>query len=105
MTDAAPMSETELDEIERRLAGAFRVAPPPWAESLETRWGTGGESFVQFLGNPDVDNEMYFEVHLGPERLKSPDPRIDLLVDFIGHAPADIGRLLSEVRRLRKIHL
>jgi uncharacterized protein DUF6879 len=36
MADAVPMSEAQLDEIERRLIGACRVAPPPWVEGLET---------------------------------------------------------------------
>jgi hypothetical protein len=29
---------------------------------------------------------MYFEVHLGEERLVSPDTRPDAIVDFVGNA-------------------
>jgi len=43
------LSESELAEIEQRLAQVL-VAAPPWVAFLETRSGTGGESFV--------DNEM-----------------------------------------------
>jgi hypothetical protein len=34
----------------------------------------------------DRDTEMYFEVHLGEERLVSPDTRPDAIVDFVGNA-------------------
>jgi hypothetical protein len=96
-----PLPETVLVDIEQRLDGALSVAPAPWSAGLETREGTGGESFVQFLGDPDVDNEMYLSVHLGSERLVSPDPRLDMIVDFVGNAPQDVRRLLVEVGRLR----
>ncbi|WP_116071351.1 hypothetical protein [Asanoa ferruginea] len=96
-----PLSEEDLAGIEHRLHQVLTVAPPPWSCGLETRAGTGGESFVQFLGDPDVDNEMYFTVLLGSERLTSPDPRLDLVVDFVGNAVADMQRLIAEVRRSR----
>jgi hypothetical protein len=54
-----PMPEDALAEIEHRMNQVFTVAPPPWRAGLETREGLGGESFVQFLGDPDADNEMY----------------------------------------------
>jgi hypothetical protein len=100
MTD--PLSETDLAEIEKRVSDALSVAPPPWTPLLETRYGTGGESCVQFRGDPDVDNEMYFRVHLGPDRLTSPDPRLDLIIDFVGNASDDVRRLVAEVKRLRE---
>jgi hypothetical protein len=100
MTD--PLSETALAEIEKRVADALGVAPPPWVPLLETRYATGGESCVQFCGDPDVDNEMYFRVHLGHDRLVSPDPRLDLIIHFVGNAADDVRRLLAEVRRLRE---
>lgn len=84
-----------------RLDQALSVAPPPWWPWLETRDATGGESFVQFRGEPDVDNGMYFTVMLGADKLTSPDPRLDLIVDFVGNAGHDIQRLITEVRRLR----
>jgi len=96
-----PLSDVVLVDIGPRLDHALSVAPPPWSAGLETREGLGGESFVRFLGDPDVDDEMYLRVHLGPERLASPDPRLDMIVDFVGNAPHDIRRLLGEVRRLR----
>jgi hypothetical protein len=98
-----PLSDEDLADIERRLELALTVAPPPWSPGLETRAATGGESFVQFLGDPDVDNEMYLSVHLGAERLTSPDPRLDLVIDFVGNAAADVRRLISEVRRLQAL--
>jgi hypothetical protein len=96
-----PLSEEALAAIEHRLSQALTVAPPPWRPGLETREGLGGESFVPFLGDPEVDNEMYIIVNLGPERLHSPDPRLDLIVDFLGNAAADIQKLIAEVRRSR----
>ncbi len=56
MTD--PLSETDLAEIEKRVSDALSVAPPPWMPLLGTRYAAGGESSVQFPGDPDVDNEM-----------------------------------------------
>jgi hypothetical protein len=95
------LSDEELSEIERRVVNAFRVAPPPWTPLLETRYGTGGASAVQFGGDHDMDNEMYLDVHLGPDRLVSPDSRLDVIVDFLGNAPHDVMALIREVRRLR----
>ena len=85
-----PLSDDALAEIEHRLNQALSVAPPPWWPWLETRDATGGESFVQFRGDSDVDNEMFFTVMLGANRLTSPDPRLDLIVDFVGNAGHDI---------------
>jgi hypothetical protein len=31
----------------------------------------------------------------------SPDQRLDLIVDFVGHAADDVRRLVAEVKRLR----
>jgi hypothetical protein len=44
---------------------------------------------------------MYFTVRLGAERLSSPDPRLDLIVDFVGNAMQNIQQLIAEVRRLQ----
>jgi hypothetical protein len=100
MTD--PLPDEVMAEIECRLSQVLSVAPPPWREYLETRTATGGESFVQFGGDPGVDNEMYLTVLLGKDRLTSPDPRLDLIVDFVGNAVHDVQRLLAEIRRLRE---
>jgi hypothetical protein len=96
-----PLSEESLAAIEHRLAQVRTVAPPPWRGLLESREGTGGESCVQFSGGLHVDNEMYFTVMLGAKRLRSPDPQLDLIVDFVGNAADDIERLIAEVRRAR----
>lgn len=45
---------------------------------------------------------MYLTVLLGTDRLTSPDPRLDLIVDFVGNAVYDVQRLLAEIRRLRE---
>jgi hypothetical protein len=96
------LSDTDLDEIEQRAARAFSVAPRPWTPWLETYGGLGGCSFVQFGGDMDPDAEMYFEVHLGAERLVSPDARLDAIIDFVGNAAADVPRLIAEIKRLRR---
>jgi hypothetical protein len=98
-----PLSDEELTQIERRLDQAVTVAPPPWWAWLETQGGLGGESFVQFRGDPNVDNEMYLSVHLGADRLRSPDPRLDLIIDFVGNSAEDVRRLIGEIRRLQTL--
>jgi hypothetical protein len=57
------LTEPELDEMEGRAAKALEVAPLPWEAWLETRYATGGSSFVRFGGLPG-DNEMYVDVYL-----------------------------------------
>ncbi|MEV6240874.1 hypothetical protein [Lentzea sp. NPDC051838] len=95
------LTAADLDEIERRLRRALDVAPQPWVEFLETREGTGGGSFVRLGEDPELDQEMYVDIHVGTDKWSSPDSRLDEVVDFIGHAPGDVRRLLQEVRRLR----
>lgn len=96
------LSDADLDEIEQRVKKALEVAPSPWTEYLESRYATGGSSFVQ-VGDADIDPEieMYVNVHEGDDRWSSPDPRLDAIIDLFGHAPNDIQRLLAEVRRIR----
>jgi hypothetical protein len=96
------LTEAELDDIERRATKAFEAAPLPWEAWLETRYATGGCSFVRFGAGPDDDNEMYVDVHLDGQQLSSPDPRLDAIVDFLGCAAKDVPRLVTEVRRLRR---
>ncbi|GAA0942801.1 hypothetical protein [Virgisporangium aurantiacum] len=97
------LSDADIAAIEERAVKALDVAPAPWTTWLETRGGTGGESFVRLGGDPDSDNEMYVRVQVGSERLTSPDPRLDLVIDFVGHAAADVLRLSAEVKRLRSL--
>jgi hypothetical protein len=40
-------------------------------------------------------------VHAGDDQWRSPDARLDAVIDLFGHAPNDIQRLLDEVRRIR----
>jgi len=96
------MSEAELDAIEHRALAAFGVMPLPWTPFLESRHGIGGCSFVQ-CAHTDTDYEIYFDVRVDNEPLRSPDVNLDAVIDFVGNAAADIPRLVAEVRRLRAI--
>jgi hypothetical protein len=96
------MSQADLDAIEHRARAAFGVMPLPWTPYLESRHGIGGCSFVQCT-DTDTDYEIYFDVHIGNEPLRSPDATLDAVIDFIGNAAADIPCLVAEVRRLRAI--
>jgi hypothetical protein len=69
---------------------------------LETSNAIGGESFVQFCGDPNVDNSMYLSVRLGPDRLESSGPSLYVIVDFLGNVADDVVRLVAEVRRQRR---
>jgi hypothetical protein len=95
------LTDAELIEIEQRASRALDVVPTPWYPQLETLHGIGGCSFIQIGEDPAVDNEMYIDAHLGARQLTSPDARLDTVIDFIAHAPADVVRLLAEIRRLR----
>lgn len=91
------LTNDDLAEIEQRLQRALSVAPTPWKPSLETRWATGGSSAIFLGGDPDDDNELYFDLHLKNTKVVSPDERLDAVVDFIGHSADDLRRLLAEV--------
>jgi len=81
---------TRNSPIEQRAVRALDVVPT--VESLlETRHGIGGCSFIQFGGDPAVDDEMYIDVHLGAKRLTSPDARLDAIINFVAHAPGSCG--------------
>ena len=101
--DALP--DAELIEIEQRATRALDVVPTPWNPMLETRHSIGGCSFIQIGDDPAVDKEMYLDVHLGARQLTSPDARLDAVIDFVAHAPADVARLITEIRRLRSSRL
>jgi hypothetical protein len=99
-TMADGLSDAEIDEIEQRVTKALEVAPQPWVEYLESRYSTGGSSYVQIGGN-DVEQEIYVNVYVDDDHWQSPDPRLDAIIDLLGHAPADLQLLLQELRRLR----
>jgi hypothetical protein len=42
---------------------ALEVAPSPWIEYLESRYATGGSSFVQ-VGDADLDPEIEMYVNV-----------------------------------------
>ncbi|MFJ4681675.1 hypothetical protein [Kitasatospora sp. NPDC088783] len=95
------LTDTELDAMERRIAGA---TSGPWVPLLETRWGTGGASCIQV--DPDVaeqDDEMYLRRFIGGQEVLGPDRQLDADLDFIVAAREDMPRLIAEVRRLRML--
>jgi hypothetical protein len=97
------IEDAELAEIEQRAARAFAVAPTPWIAQLETRQPIGGETFIQLGDNPDLDQELYIRMYIGPNQIASPDLGLDAVVDFIAHASDAIPRLIAEIRRLRSL--
>lgn len=99
MEDLLP--DQELTKIEQRAMQALDVAPAPWKPQLETRHDIGGCSFIQLGNDPEVDHEMYIDLHLGTRRLTSPDAQLDAVIDFVAHTPSDVTRLIAEIRRLR----
>lgn len=62
---ANPLTEDEINEIERRVTQALGVAPPPWEEHLETRHGIGGSSFIRLDAGSDDDHKLYVSVQRG----------------------------------------
>jgi hypothetical protein len=78
------ISETDLDEMERRERAA---TGPPWQSFLEGRDHTSGSSFIRTENGSGPDIEL-----LGAT---------DADQDFIAHARQDVPRLLREIRRLR----
>jgi hypothetical protein len=59
------MSDAELREVEQRVAEALRTAPVPWRGWLETRGATAGTSFIEVGGDPELDVEIYVDLHVG----------------------------------------
>lgn len=96
-----PVTEQELAAMEKRIAAA---APAPWWGWLETRDGTGGESYIQITPDSEEDEEIYIRRFVGARELKSPDVQLDADIDFIAHAREDMPRLIAEIRRLRALH-
>jgi hypothetical protein len=86
MTDE-PLTDSELDAIERRCAAA---SPAPW--TAFTGPGIGGPDFIR-VSDDDGELDMYVE------RDGAPAAREEL--DFIAAARQDVPRLVAEIRRLR----
>ena len=95
-----PPSDEELEMMEVRLRAASSVIPRPWKPLRETKDGVGGSSFI-CGGDPEQDHEIYIELNLVGEVVGSPDPRLDEVIEFLGHSADDLERLIFEVRRLR----
>jgi hypothetical protein len=86
--DDAPLTEAELDELDRFVEGA---SPAPW--QVFAGPGIGGDDFIRLGGDDDSQPDMYVR-HDG-----KPAPEADL--DFIATARNYLPRLLAEVRRRR----
>ena len=97
---ADPLPDTDLELIEQRALKALDAAPPPWIAEMETRAPIGGCSFIRF-GDSPADQEIYLNVQTDHGQLVSPDARLDAIIELIAHAPEDVMRLISEIRRLR----
>jgi len=97
------MAPEELADIEARLHAIREMAGEPWQGWLASEGGLGGDPFITFSGHdPNDDDELYLSLYLKGTPVNPPDPRLDTLVDFLAHAPADIGQLITEVRRLAR---
>jgi hypothetical protein len=94
------LSDAELEAMERRLNAALTIVASPWLPLRETKEGIGGSSFIQG-GGADQDHEIYLELNLEGEVVRSPDERLDEVIEFVGRSAEDIQRLIGEVRRLR----
>jgi len=81
---AMPMTDEELDDVERRCSAA---TPAPWKSYVEGRDHTSGSNFI------DVGDGNGIEL----SGATSADQ------DFIAHARQDVPRLVEEVRRLRAL--
>jgi hypothetical protein len=97
MTAIEPISDTELDEIERRCTAASKA---PWQSFIEGRDHWGGDNFIRVGGLDDNEPDMYIS-RTTSAGLK-PAAAEDL--DFIAHARQDIPRLVAEIKRLRAEH-
>jgi hypothetical protein len=97
------IEDYKLADLEQRAALAFAVAPTPWIAQLETRQPIGGESFIRLGDDPDLDQELYIRLYMGPNEIASPDVGLDAVVDFIVEAAQAIPRLIAEIRRLRSL--
>ena len=88
MPDDDPLSDEELEQLERLSAAA---SPAPW--TAFTGAALGGPEFIQITTDDDREPDMYVE-HDG-----QPAPAADL--EFIASARNAIPRLIAEVRHRR----
>jgi hypothetical protein len=86
-----PMSDSELDAIDRRVAAATKG---PWEPFVEGRDHTSGDNFIRVGGLDDEEPDMYV--------MRDTVPAAVADLDFIAHTRQDIPRLVQEVRRLRR---
>jgi hypothetical protein len=92
MSDAGPIDDHDLEEIERRAAAA---TPGPWQEFIDARDDISGDDFIMTGGMANHGPDIY----VSHENV--PAPAADL--EFIAHARQDVPRLVAEVRRLRAL--
>jgi hypothetical protein len=90
MTDDGPLTDAELDAMQRRADAASQG---PWKSWIEGRDQESGSTFIQIGGDDDRDEDMYVD--------RDDTPTSDADLDFIAAARQDIPRLIAEVRRLR----
>jgi len=89
------LSDSDLDEIERRAASA---SPGPWQAFIEDRDHQSGDTVIRMGGENPLVPDMYVQYSLpGPTFVRVPDADLD----FIAEARQDVPRLVAEVRRLR----
>lgn len=87
--DETPITDAELEELERLVADA---SPAPWVSYIEGRNNQSGSSFIG-IGDPrEADMEIFRDDKRSP----------DADQDFIAAARNYMPRLLSEIRRLRR---
>jgi hypothetical protein len=99
MLSDEPLSEDELDVIERRAAAA---TPGPWVGWLESQHGIGGTSFIQLSADSEDDDEIYLTRVTAGREVDGPNECTDADIAFIAAARQDIPRLVDEVKRLRE---
>jgi hypothetical protein len=86
--DDAPLNDSELEDLERIVAGA---SPAPW--EVFAGPGIAGDDFIRLGGNNDAQPDMYVSYD------GKSAPESDL--DFIAAARNYLPRLLAEVRQRR----
>ncbi len=91
------LSDTDLDEIERRADSA---SSGPWQSFIEDRNHQSGDTFIRMGGEDPSVPDMYVQYSLpGLTTVRVPDADLD----FIAGARQDVPRLVAEVRRLRRL--
>ncbi|MGW2964478.1 hypothetical protein ACWDGI_39320 [Streptomyces sp. NPDC001220] len=83
MSQPVPLTDDELDAIERRSEAA---SPGPWQSFIEGRDHLGGDNFIRVGGLDDNEDDMYVS-RATPGQGLTPVGDHDL--DFIAHARQD----------------